>query len=241
MFYPALHNQRKIILELSAEIATLAGHGQIPQIGGDKMKLLNLCVVSLFLPLIVRSAEAAVTIDFQSLAAPGTSWEFPTSPYTEDGFQLDAVNSNFASAQTGNVGWYAGSTSLFNNSPGGLTTLTKIGGGGFDLNSIELSEVSTEYPGSVTVTFTGTKLDNSLVNQSFILDEVFGFQTFAFSASFLGVKQVDWAQSPQYHQFDNVVLNADAAAVPEPLSLLVWGVAILGAVPIARRFKSSIG
>jgi hypothetical protein len=207
------------------------------------MKLLNLFVVSLFLPLTVQSVEAAVTIDFQSLAAPGSGWEFPISPYTEDGFQFDATAYayDFGSAQTGNVGWYAGSTALFNNDPSGLTTLTKIGGGGFDLNSIELSEVSTFYPGPVTVTFSGTKLDNSLVTQSFSLDEVFGFQTFAFSASFLGVKQVDWLQTPNFHQFDNVLLDANVAAVPEPLSLLVWGVVILGAVPIARKLKSSIG
>ena len=68
--------------------------------------------------------------------------------------------------------------------------------------------------------FVGSLASGGTVSFALSLDEVFGFQTVDFGGLFSDVTAVSWTQVYNYHQFDNLVLDASAAAaLPEPASL----------------------
>lgn len=186
-------------------------------------------IAGLLLALAGTSAANATTITFDSLEQSGSSFQ-SMATYTELGFLLDSHRS-FASAQQQNAGWYAGSASLFNNFGGGITTLTKVGGGTFALYGISLARVSTSYGPGATVSFTGNVNGGGTVSQSFVVDAALAFSNFNFSG-FNNLSSVNWVQSAPYHQFDNIVL--DNGQVPEPATLALFGLALAG-FAVARR------
>lgn len=183
-----------------------------------------LCMSSFLTP-----AHAAV-IDFDALEAAGTSFQF-MSMYEEDGYRL--AGGNFASAQHGTTGWYAGSASLFNNSGGGMTVLSKIDGSAFSMRAIDLARVSTSYAGGAQVNFTGHVHGGGTVSQSFTVGEALAFQHFLLSG-FNNLDSVTWLQSAPYHQFDNIDLRNQ---VPEPAPLALMALA-MAALVARRRTKS---
>ncbi|MFM7437453.1 MAG: hypothetical protein ACKO2V_02450, partial [Snowella sp.] len=124
--------------------------------------------------LIHSTPAQAINIDFQSLEQVNNSVNYIGTTYTEKGFTLDALppnNSGFAVFGTLETR-YPGSTALFNNTVSGITRLTQVGGGAFDLASIDLTSLNGDS--NVTVSFTGTKadLDLSTVTQSFTTDNI---------------------------------------------------------------------
>ncbi|MCH8991544.1 MAG: hypothetical protein IIA44_07340 [Acidobacteria bacterium] len=147
-----------------------------------------------------------VVIDFEILAADGTSRIFVGSPYTEDGFVLTTDGANeFATFPTGAFG-FPGSPALFDNTTGRTTTLTQDGGGSFDLESIDLAEFQSLVVSSIT--FVGELLNGGTVTETFTLDGTFGFETFSFGDGFNYVVSVTFgAQVSPFYQFDNIVVG----------------------------------
>jgi hypothetical protein len=180
--------------------------------------------------LSLSLTASATTITFNSLEHTGSNYQ-SMATYQEGGFNLDAHGS-FASAEQGTTGWYFGSASLFNNAMGGTTTLTKIGGGTFSFDSIDLAPVSTTYSTGATVSFTGQVHGGGTVNQAFTLSNGYAFSTFSFSG-FNNLDSVSWVQASPFHQFDNLVLD-QSSNVPEPASLALIGLAA-AAMGLARR------
>jgi hypothetical protein len=173
------------------------------------------------LSALAAAPAKAVVIDFQELTL-NNSFTYNTnvvgSTYTKNGFTINALNSSsfgleFAGTQAPN---YAGSTALFVWAGGGSSLLTQVGGGTFNLSSIDLTANST-----ITATFTGTKADNSTVTRSFATDTIQNtFQTVNFT-NFTDLVRVDWSQSASYIQFDNInVSAANSTSVPEPFTVL---------------------
>ena len=195
------------------------------------------------------SAVAAV-IDFQALehatagqqVVPGTG-KF----YAENGYEFasSAPVHNFATWGTLSAN-YLGSTALWNGDGTGVTgvtTLTRTGGGAFDLQSIDIGELTVSGPGVATVNFVGALFGGGTVSQSFTSDGVratgSGFETVLF-AGFTDVVSVSWLQVSPFIQFDNVTVAS--ASIPEPAAALVLALAFLGlrlTGPARHRTRSS--
>lgn len=192
------------------------------------------------LSLIHATPAQAIVIDFQSLEQVNISFNYIGNTYTEKGFTLDA--SGFAVWGTLDSN-YPGSTALFNNYEEGATRLTQVGGGVFDLASIDLTSL---YLGNiVTVGFTGTKADSSTVTQSFttnnLVNTVNALETFTFNSGFTNLNQVTWFQNAPFHQFDNINVTPAVAvpwemdALPVVGSTILFGLGIWGKHKLAQK------
>ena len=170
-------------------------------------------------------SRADIVLDFESLAAPGNSFAAVDTPYAEEGFVFSSGSSvGFAVWETGSPD-FAGSTALFNNSNHETTTLKRADGGAFDLKAIDLSFLLRDDVRDAEVEFTGTKSDSSTVTQTFSFGSLFGFQTYSF-VGFDDVVSVSWLDDSFPTQFDNVRIGG--TAVPEPASIALLGMGILG-------------
>lgn len=181
---------------------------------------------------LAGEASADTVIDFESLRHDDASIMYHGATYSEDGFTLSAPGAfgfgTFGTLETR----FSGSTALFNDTPGDTTTLTKDGGGAFDLLSIDIAELN----GSVVadVTFIGTLSGGGTVSQTFTLDGVaFAAETFLFSG-FTSVVSVAWDQEFPYHQFDNITIANGVSVVPTP-GAAAGGMALLALGAIRRR------
>lgn len=193
--------------------------------------------------LLAASAACAqtVTVTFEDLARPGTGYTSVGPVYTSQGYVFtDSGFGGFVAAQTGSAS-FAGSTGL-SGAPGGVRTLRRSDGGVFALSSIDLSLFTNGDP-DVPVTYMGTRADQSTVTQSVDVDE-FGFEAYPLTG-FTDLTQVTFGSVPAgRYQFDNVVLSAAPAAVPEPSTTTTLGLAALavgGLMAAARRKKATSG
>ncbi len=149
-------------------------------------------------------AETDAVIDFQSLEIVDAVTHYWGFVYEEDGFRLTNVGGAFEFATFGTLeSRYPDSTALFNNTGNGLTQLTHVTGGTFDLQSIDISNLNDNGP--VTVNFRGELANGDVVNASFTTSGVANsLETFVFPVSFRNLVLVEWLQEFPYHQFDNI-------------------------------------
>jgi hypothetical protein len=193
--------------------------------------------------LLAIAPAQAVILNFESLANNNflEANSLPGNTYTESGFTLSDLTGispqPFAVWGTRSP-FYAGSTALINNFSGGITRLTQVGGGAFNLSSIDLTDIGGNF--STTVSFTGRRADTSTVTQSFTTDAITRtLQTFNFS-DFTNLVAVDWGTSrdAQSFQFDNINVSAvgsNTTAVPEPLTILSTIFGVGSAVAMKRK------
>jgi hypothetical protein len=195
------------------------------------------------LPILATAPAQAAVMTFESLALNDNAIHNAGSTYTESGFTISY------SGQIGLLYYgtqyrsYQGSTALFPYSVNNLISLTKVGGGAFDLASIDL----TDFTGgsgtqNTTFNFTGTRADNSTVNQSVTVDDLRGFQTFNFSG-FNNLAKVEWQSNSgggSNPQFDNInVSAAGTTSVPEPFTIIGTVIGGTAAVRIRRKLNQA--
>ena len=191
------------------------------------------------LALLTASAAHAqtVTVTFEDLAQPGSGYRSVGSVYTSQGYVFtDSGSGGFLAAQTGNSVSYAGSTGL-SGARGGVRTLRRSDGGAFTLSSLDLSLFARSDPNQ-SVTYTGTKTDQSTVMQTVVVD-AFGFETYPLNG-FSDLSQVTFGSVPSgRYQFDNAVLSA--APVPEASTTVSLGLLlVLGSLVVATKRKKIV-
>ncbi len=200
-------------------------------------------VVTAIVMFIARSAGAQTTVlDFESLACTGatTNFTYSASPFIIQGYQLSAsFGYGFATPCSGRAG-VSGSAALYNYYGNSVTTLTKVGGGAFDLVSIDLADYY-YYLSPLSLTFTGTPVAGGSVFQTFSIPGSRVSQTwatYAFGSAFDNVTSVAWQSSLPYHEFDNITIGG---VVPEPatVSLLATGLVGMAGARLRRRRKQA--
>lgn len=184
------------------------------------------------------SSANAVVMDFNSLDGDGEANSAGIANrgllYTENGFRLDqlSVSDSFGSIHSPSYR-FTGSASFYNSVQNGITRLTRVDGGAFDLNSIDLDSLN--IPVSVSVTFSGELNGGGTVTQSFTTDNLFpDMETFTFDSTFSNLLNVTWLQDPEYllyHHFDNIVVGP----VPEPTAMALIGLGLGGIIAMRRR------
>jgi hypothetical protein len=195
----------------------------------------------LALPILAVAPANAVVINFESLALNNNSFTLQGTTYTESGFTLTSLSGRgFISTGTQRSS-YTGSTTLFEDQGIALTRLTKVGGGAFDLSSIDLADF-TNGGSQPTVNFTGTRADNSTVTQSLTLDNFPGVQTLNFSG-FTNLAKVEWNNTGSFSaQFDNINVSAASTgttAVPEPFTIIGTVIGGTAAVRMRKKLKQA--
>ena len=200
---------------------------------------------------IAGSAQAATVIDFDAASVAQLTHTTLPAPfnilnvyyggsYMEDGYQLqswgpfnlpgalvvpDSSNALFAPAASS----YAMAATI-----GATTTLSKVGGGAFSLNSIDLTRLLAAGGSNRLLTFTGIKADATVVTQSFTFTA--GWSTYNFSG-FNNLASVSWDERALLNrdfQFDNI--NVSAVPEPETYAMLGGGLGLLAFM--SRRKKA---
>jgi hypothetical protein len=219
-------------------------------------RLLAPLIVAVFVVGCLVSGANATLITFDSPPAgagtiTGTGTVYLNS-YSEAGFDITgnhpantAYFRSFGSADNTLAGSWAGSRGIVNtygltpNPLGGISTLSKTGGGSFSLASVDLSEVTRFSMPTSTTVFTGYLTGGGTATYSATLDGVFGYQTFSFGSLFSDVTSVSWVSLyPSGNTFfmkaqvDNLNVGAP---VPIPAAVWLLGSGLLGLLGIRRK------
>jgi PEP-CTERM motif len=217
------------------------------------------------LPLVLgfliasSTAQAApILLDFTNIAHNDTAITNLGPVYTDQGFQLTltAFPGSEPGVQFLSSGAlrfnYSGEPSIYAGTALSHIELSRVDGGMFSLDSIDLAElpngqrledgtvVALPALGPFSITFTGITVSGQTVSTTAVVNPFPSLLTFDFPKEFHNLVSVSWQQGPggttpglATHQFSDIRVTA----VPEPATglLLLGGVA---AVTASRRRRS---
>ena len=186
---------------------------------------------------LLASSANAVIIDFEEIDNTGGN-AFSGSSLDTQGFNL----SNSAGSAYAILHWGLGDSfnadvdgvTYSHNYGGSTSTLTQLGGGAFDLNSIDFGNVYNNRPYAQEFEVNGFYEAGGGISTTLTSDEFAGLETFTFNWE--GLSSVTWTEiSGTWLQLDNIVLNA---SVPEPSTLALFGLGLLG-LSLSRKKKAA--
>ena len=191
----------------------------------------------------VCAPAAAGTITFNDLTTTNTF--DPYESVTEGGLLFTnshGTSDNFIvwGANDGRNADQGGAT-LNNNYSQTTTTVTRVGGGKFDLTSIDLGDVyNYAYGGQVRFDFNGDSAGTEYVD----LDNLVGLQTFTFNKTgLISFNYTPLTTTGAWIQADNVVMDLKQnGAVPEPASwaMMLGGFGLVGGALRGTKRKTQL-
>lgn len=194
---------------------------------------------------LASTSSLAALVDFEDLAvAPGGNSIAGDRVSTGFSFDSSADHTHLSNnAFEGN----SGSTFLVMDDFNGANTLTvaRVGGGAFSLISVDLGEWNPAGGLASQITLTGQVLGGGSVQTILALDGVVSvggsnnFETFSLGSAWSNLVSVTFdataGTGSHYWAIDNL-LTGDGNAVPEPTTLALVGLGMLG---LAARRKAS--
>ena len=198
----------------------------------------------------------AAVIDFESLPHLDNFTGSRPSPFTISGYTFADIGQSghsfiiWANTIPENAGG-PGNNTLTQNSVGATTTVSKVGGGSFTLNSLDAADVynmtpvyyqGLSFPIFPNFMFTFTTAGGSTQQVVTLQDGVAGLETLTFnrsallSFSFQALNTDPFLPNMSFAlQVDNIVLDQPIAAVPLPAGWLLFASAGVLSAAWARR------
>lgn len=130
-----------------------------------------------------------------------------------------------------------GSTGLFINYRNTTTTMTKVGGGPFDLISMDVDDVYGDGVLTGLLDYEYAFAGGGGGSGSFLVDDVPGFSTILLNLANLSYFSFTPSRALDWVQFDNVRVGGPLVPIPATLPLFASALAALGW--IARRRRTS--
>lgn len=218
--------------------------------GSSRIALMLSCALLTVAALPQRAhAQATTTVTFNALteSSPGSGTRYIGNCHAESGFLFTAVGlpcSGDASLNTFLAGgansplFGGGATpSLLLNSPdASVIRVTRTDNAAFSFASIALAP----FDGAqTTILFTGIRDGGNVTSSVTVMGGLAGFQVFSFDDLFTGVTAIEIAASNEFGEplvkFDDFSAMSAQNVVPEPGTIALLGVGLIGVAGIARR------
>ncbi len=188
--------------------------------------------LALYLLVAVVSAYASI-VDFENLPNTHPNYTLHGDTAVSGGFEFKAnlrLGSPDAIASWGDPGFglYTGSVAIFANYDTDFLTMNQVGGGVFDVLSMDIADVGL-FDVGIPVMMIGTRADLSIVTETIITSSP-TLTSYGLS-NMTNLISMDIHDNSRVVQVDNIV-----TAVPEPASVAVI---VLGSAACLRRRRAN--
>ncbi|MPY72128.1 MAG: PEP-CTERM sorting domain-containing protein [Alphaproteobacteria bacterium] len=193
--------------------------------------------------LVAAAPAGAAVIDMEGIAPAGSNSTENNSTQTFDGFNVFINHGHYWDSAQSGVGTFRpdNGTDFLLHDHNTAVVVTKVGGGGFSIQSFDATFWDSSHNASGTspiISVIGLLNGGGSIGTSFAIDNVHAFETLMFGAGWDDVTQVSFVNVSGAMAYDNIVVDAPAAAVPAPAALAAFGFGLAGMAALRRRRRA---